>query len=329
MTPTFLVTGGSGFIGTWVVRRLLEQRFGVVVYDLHDGGERWRQLLGASAEQVTLIRGDLLDGAKLAAAFDTHAVTHVIHLGAWLTPACQENPYRGCEINVLGTMRVFEAVRAWRERIKGFAYASSIAVYGSELDDPPAGATRNPALEPETFYGVFKRTTEMLAGQYWRHFGIASVGLRPYVVYGPGRESGLSAGPTLAARAVARGESFRFGFSGAAGFEFVADTARALVRAALEPPNGAVVADLSGEQATVEEIIRLLDRLRPGAAARLAVAGEPLPCLIAPGSLVIRDLFPDWQTTSLTEGLRRTVEFYENVAQLAQARPNEKPRAAS
>jgi len=59
MTPTFLVTGGSGFIGTWVVRRLLERQFGVVVYDLHDGGERWRQLLGASTEQLTLIRGDL------------------------------------------------------------------------------------------------------------------------------------------------------------------------------------------------------------------------------------------------------------------------------
>src|SRR5438093_4515598 len=106
----------------------------------------------------------------------------------------------------------------------------------------------------------------MIAEQYWRHFGLSSVGLRPYVVYGPGREHGLTAAPTLAARAVAQGERFVFGFSGAAGFEFVEDTARAFVRAALDATQGAFVADLPGEHGTAQQVIQELERIRPGAA---------------------------------------------------------------
>jgi len=265
---------------------------------------------------VQFVRGDLLDTQSLAEVLDRRAISHVIHLGAWLTPACQRDPMRGCQINVLGTLGIFELIRARKDQIQGFSYASSVAVYRADFDDAP-GAPPTAPFEPQTFYGVFKRTTEMIAQQYWLHFGIPSVGLRPYVVYGPGREVGLTAGPTLAARALARGENYTFCFSGAAGFEYVEDTARAFVQAAFETPHGSMVADLPGHHSTVDEVVRLLSEVRPTSLSRFSIAGPALPCTIPASSPTIHSLFPKWKTTPLEMGLRQTVEYYEKHLNLS------------
>jgi nucleoside-diphosphate-sugar epimerase len=330
MTATFLVTGGSGFIGTWVLKDLLSRGHNVVVYDIADGGERWERLLGPEREKIAFVPGDILDSAKLNHILDEWNVTHVIHLAAWLTPQCQQDPIRGCEINVLGTQRIFEFVKSRPGRIKGLSYASSVAVYGREMDDvlpdqphrngvSSNGAALNgahaqdeDALEPETFYGAFKRANELVAKQYWLHHGIPSVGLRPYVIYGPGREHGSTAASTLATRAVASGESFMFPYSGRSGYEFVADTARAFVRSALEVNNGCYAVDLPGVTADVSEIMTILDRLSPGAAELLSSEGDPLPYPVSPHQFILSELFPDWQTTSLENGLRQTFEYYRD-----------------
>ena len=106
-------------------------------------------------------------------------------------------------------------------------------------------------------------------------------------MFGPGRETGQSAEPTHAARAIARGESFRFTFSGGYAYEYVEDTARAFVRAALEVNSGSLVVDLPGQPASIEEIVALLDRLQPGAATRLSITGEPLPPPIVSNTLTV------------------------------------------
>ncbi|MBI3852811.1 MAG: NAD(P)-dependent oxidoreductase [Verrucomicrobia bacterium] len=314
MKPTVLVTGGSGFIGTWVIAELLRRECRVVVYDLTDGGKKWRHLVGSSANEVTFVGGDILDAKVLGASFDDHPITNVIHLVGLLTPACQQDPYRGFEINVLGTTRIFELIRERKSQIQGVAYASSIAVYGSAGNDPTSVESvsdgGNAALEPLTFYGAFKRANELIARQYWLHFGIPSVGLRPPLVYGWGRETGLTAGPTLAARAVATGEPFAVSFCGPANFGYVEDSACAFVRAALEIKQGAHTVDVPGEVSTVEEIVSLLKRIEPSAASRLSIAGPPLPYPATPSHHGIEKLFPDWRTTSLEYGFRRTIDLY-------------------
>ena len=317
MEPTVLVTGGSGFIGTWVIAELLRRECRVVVFDLTDGGRKWRHLSGPSAGEVAFVRGDILDTKALDQLFDEHPVTHVIHLVGLLTPACQQDPYRGCEVNVLGTTRIFEVLRAHKLQIQGVAYASSIAVYGSQKDDTAAAENvsdgGNPALEPLTFYGAFKRANELIARQYWLHFGIPSVGLRPPLVYGWGRETGLTAGPTLAARALARGEPYAFSFSGPANFGYVEDAAQAFVRSALEVRQGSHTVDVPGGLSTVEEIVSLLKRIEPTAASRLSIAGPPSPYPAQPSQSGITRLFPDWKTTSLEDGFRRTIELYRKT----------------
>jgi nucleoside-diphosphate-sugar epimerase len=309
-TSTVLVTGGCGFIGTWVVRELLERGLHVVVLDASGRPERWQRVIGPRSEHVPIVQGSLLDRELLARVFVEHQVTHVIHLAALLTPACQSDPWEGCRVNVLGSVALFEQIRTAPIRIQGFSYASSVAVFGDEPDHS-TGATGD-GNHPLTFYGVFKKSVELIADQYWRHFRIASVGIRPQVAYGPEREVGLTAGPSLAARAAVRGEAFCISYTGRVGYDYVEDVARAFVRGALETPPGADVVDLPGEAADVNEVISAITAVEPEASSRLSASGPLIPAHLPPNPRFISTLYPDWKTTSLVEGIRRTIEFYRS-----------------
>ena len=242
MSEVVLVTGGSGFIGTWVLREVLRRGAEVVVVDLHPNPVRWRRVIGERSAEVIWRDVDLADPQSVESAIHWHSVTHIIHLAALLTPACQQDPWLGCHVNVLGSVAVFEAARR-SGRVKAISYASSYAVYGPDAD----------SNRPSMFYGVFKQAVDAIAEQYWRHFGIASVAVRPHVVYGPEREQGLTAGPSLAAKAAATGADYHIGYTGHANYDYVEDVARAFVRAAFECPPGASVVDLMGEPATPDD----------------------------------------------------------------------------
>ena len=211
-------------------------------------------------------------------------------------------------MNVLGTVVLLEQMRASAIRIQGFSYASSVAVFGDEPDH--ASGPTDGVSGPPTFYGAFKKSAELIAEQYWRHFQLASVGIRPQVAYGPEREVGLTAGPSLAARAAARSEAFCISYTGRVGYDYVEDVAQAFARGAMETPPGAPVVDLPGEMADVNEVITAIAAVAPEAVANLSVKGPPIPVHAPPAPCYISTLYPDWKTTSLAEGIRRTVEFY-------------------
>jgi UDP-glucose 4-epimerase len=299
-----LVTGGSGFIGTWVLQQLLQQNAQPVVVDRLPALERWQRVLGKRAADVIWTQAELTDPESLLAAIRRHGVTHVIHLAALLTPACQQDPYLGCQVNVLGSTAVFDAARC-SGHVRNVAYASSYAVYGGEAD-----AVADESQRPPMFYGAFKQAVDGIAEQYWRHFQISSVAIRPHVVYGPEREQGLTAGPSLACRAAARGESYTIGYTGRAGYDYVGDVARAFVRAAFADLTGAHVVDLPSQPATTEEFVQIIESLVPGAASRLRIDGPPIPANVPAHPHYIAQLFPDWQPTSLQDGVRQTIAFY-------------------
>lgn len=304
-----LVTGGGGFIGTWVLRELLARGARPIAFDVAMSRERWERILGPAAAQVTFVSGSLLDRDQLLATCDRHDVTRLIHLGALLTPACQQDPWTGCQVNVLGSTAVFEAARLRSERIRGLSYASSFAVYGPEADDANAGTTAADN-RPPTFYGAFKLAVDYIAEQYWRHFQVASLGVRPHVVYGPERNQGLTAGPSLAARAAAAGEPYVIGYRGRVGYDYVEDVARAFVRGAFETPAGANVVDLPGELATSEQFAAAIMEAAPNSQGRVRVEGPEIPSNIPPHPRYISTVFDDWRATTLDEGVRRTLEFY-------------------
>ncbi len=187
----WLVTGALGCIGAWIARTLVDEDAAVVGFDLGNDDSRLRLIMEPDElARVTLLGGDVTDSAQLGRALDEHEVTHVVHLAALLVPLARADPPRGALVNVVGTTNVFEVVKARRERIRGLAYASSAAVY-DVADSAAALAAEDAVGHPVTLYGVHKLANEGTARVYWLEDRVPSVGLRPYVVYGPGRDTGI------------------------------------------------------------------------------------------------------------------------------------------
>ena len=192
-------------------------------------------------------------------ALDESGATHVIHLAAMLIPLAKADPPRGAHVNVVGTVNVLEGARR-RERVRGLSYASSAAVYGP---DAPTRVAEDAPPSPATHYGVHKLANEGAARIYWADDGVPSLGLRPYVVYGAGRDQGITAEPTLAMAAAARGEPYHIGFGGRVQMHYAPDAARAFIEAARRSEEGgALVANLGGPATGIDEVV-VGDRGRP------------------------------------------------------------------
>lgn len=293
-----LVTGGAGFLGAWIIRRLAPLGHTIRVFDLAEN----RALISAIAGQDVAKAcewqcGDIvkLDDVRKAA----DGCDAVVHLAGVLTLACKADPIRGAEIDLIGTLNVFEAARTLS--ISRITYVSSAGVYG-----PTDGKTPWPI----SHYGAFKLACEGSARAYWEDHRIASIGFRPYIVYGPGRDGGLTAGPSLACRAAAKGESYVFSYAGAAGLVYVDDVAAAFQAALLREPDGASVFNLVGVVASPDDVIAELRRIQPGADIR--PGGDPLPFTPEIEEGPVREFFPGLPDTKLRQGLEETVAFYRN-----------------
>ena len=290
MSATRVLVTGGGFLGTALADRLLRTGHRVRVLDLRPPRPEW---------QARVDQGELEWETGNVAAFEDVAralrgCDRVVHLAALLTPDCREDPLRGAQVNLLGTLHVFEAAR--RAGLSSVAYAGSAGVFGPDTAAHPA---------PTTLYGTWKLAAEGIARAYWADHGLASVGLRPFVVYGAGRESGLSSGPSLACRAAARGEAYEIPFTGRTGLVYVDDVVSAFA-AAVEPRRrGAFVFNLPGVIASMDEVIAEVRRQVPG--ARLSAGGAPLPIA---ADLAPQDLAPvlgEQPVTSLAGGIAATL----------------------
>lgn len=259
------VTGGQGFLGAYVIKDLLQKGAVVEVLDLKAAPEILEQVL--SAEELSRFSFQLLDiadGAKVKDAIVKFRPTAVIHLAGVQIPTVRANPALGVAVNVLGTVNVFEAVRALATE-QGSApvpvvYASSGAVLGPSSDY--AGGASLPAErdfhKPRTLYGVFKLCNEGTARIYWQDHEVPSVGLRPLTIFGVGREIGLTSGPTKAVKAAVLGRRFVIEVDGLTGFHHVADVAALFVDTAVGASRmrGAHVCGIRGHLATYAEFLR-------------------------------------------------------------------------
>jgi nucleoside-diphosphate-sugar epimerase len=301
---SFLLTGALGCIGAWSCAQLVREDVPVIVYDLGTNTERLELIMSPEElDRLTLIRGDVTDLDQLESTLVEHRVTHVVHLAAMLLPLVKEDPPRGAAVNVVGTTNVFEAAK--RHEVRGIAYASSAAVYG-----PGAGPRIEDAGEPTTLYGVFKLANEGTARVFWEDEDVGSVGLRPYVVYGPGRDHGLTADPTLAMAAAARGEGYDMRWGGRCQLQFAADAAAIFIAAARAEHRGAAVFNLGGPSSHMSEVVRAIEAVVPDVAGRVRFEDVqlPFPEQMDAGGLenVVGPI--DW--TPLEEGTRRTIEYY-------------------
>jgi nucleoside-diphosphate-sugar epimerase len=274
----FLITGAFGCIGAWVVKLLRDEGVDVWTYDLPGVPHRLKLLMDdAQLAGVNMIEGDITNQVQFGNAVKDNGITHIIHLAALQVPFVRANPVLGAQVNVVGSTIVLETARHLAGQVKGLTYASSVAVYGP-TDLYPEGALAHGAeFAPTTLYGVNKQDNEWTARIYWQDYQLKSTGLRPFFVYGPGRDQGISSLPTKAMLAAAAGRPYEITFDGYATFQHAEDCARAFLIAARSGLDGAQVFNLGGTKASMSEVVAAIEAAAPEAKGTITVSGSQMP----------------------------------------------------
>jgi nucleoside-diphosphate-sugar epimerase len=309
-----LLTGGYGCIGSWIARHLLERGDRVRIYDLKEDTRRLRQILPEERlRQIAFAPGDVTDLAGLRTALETNQITHVVHLAGLQVPVCRADPLLGAKVNVLGTLAVFEAVRLLAGQVQRLVYTSSAAVFGPPEVYPRGALADDVPLIPSTHYGVFKCCNEGNARIYFQDFGLSSIGLRPWTVYGVGRDFGMTSEPTKAIKSLALGRAYHISYGGVQDMQYVDDVARIAVRCLEAPYQGAKAYNLRGHVVDLPTFHRTLCAVDP-AAAKLITYGERQIAIAydLDDAALQRDLGP-LPSTPLEEGIRRTLTLFRQL----------------
>jgi len=310
----FLITGAKGFIGAWIARILVEGGERPNVFDIDSGFQRLSTILDErQLKEINFIEGDVTKYSDVDHAIAGNGITHVLHLAGLQVPGCAADPLRGAMVNVIGTLNVFEVARRRRDLVQHIVYASSAAVFGPAEFYGGVTVPEGAPLLPGTHYGVFKQCNEGNARVYFLNDGIPSVGIRPWAVYGVGRDLGISSGPTKAIKAAVLRRPYTIGFTGTIDLQYVRDTARVFIRCAERDIAGAQAYTPRGSVVRVEEFIQTLERLLPEAQGLIKAQGKKLP--IAPDlddSALRHDLGEDLYTP-LEEGIKETASIFERL----------------
>jgi nucleoside-diphosphate-sugar epimerase len=311
----FLVTGALGCIGAWTVRLLADAGTPVVAADLAIDTARWRLLDPALEQRVPLIRCDVTDGPGLTRLLAERGVTHVVHLAALQVPFVRANPTLGARVNVEGMAAVLEAARTLAGQVRGVSFASSIAVYGPPERYGPGPLPHDAPAAPATLYGAYKLADEWMSRVYERDHGLVSIGLRGAVVYGPGRDQGLTSSPSLAMLAAAVGRPYRVAWGGPAAYHHARDVAAAFVAAAraCADGGGSETYTLPVETRSMEEVGAAIHEAT-GQAVDVPAGAPVLPFPCAFDTDAVERRLGGLPLVPLREGVRDTVETFRAAA---------------
>lgn len=171
-----LVTGGAGFIGSHIVEKLVELSAKVRILDNLSTGNL--ENLKSVIDKIEFIKGSITDYNTCLSA--TENIDTIFHLAAYTSvPGSMQEPLKCYSINIQGTVNILEAAR--KNNIKSFVFSSSSAVYGNQNKV----CTEDLKCNPNSIYGMSKLIGEMYCDQYKKSFGINTVMLRYFNVYGP------------------------------------------------------------------------------------------------------------------------------------------------
>ena len=310
----FLVTGGAGFIGSHLAARLLSEGDCVRVFDnFSTGSPDNLPGTGAAGADLEVIRGDLRDLPAVERAAE--GVTAIFHQAAMRSvPRSVADPLGANEHNVTGTLHVFEAAR--RAGVRRVVYASSSSVYGDrpelpkQEDQPPA---------PISPYAVSKLAGEQYGRVWHRLYGVETVGLRYFNVFGP-RQDPASEYAAVIPKFILwglRGEPLEVHGHGrqSRDFTYVDNVVDANLLAAAAPDVGGQVFNVGcGERISLLEIIARLEEILGRSLERRHTpsrAGD-VPHTLAEVSKSKR-LLGYTPLTGFDEGLARTVEYFRSI----------------
>ena len=314
---TYLITGGAGFIGSHLAHALLERGDAVRVLDNFETG--YRANLAGIAGQVDLIEADLRDADAVLHA--CHGVDFVLHQAALPSvPRSVREPRPSHTINIDGTFNLLEAARL--AGVRRVAYAASSSAYGNQPGFP---RVETMVPEPISPYAVQKLTGELYMQSYGRVFGLETVSLRYFNIFGPRQDPRSPYSGVMArfAMQMLRGETPTIFGDGEQGrdFTYVDNVVAANLQALAAPAErvaGRVFNIACGERHTLNEtytqLAHLLNRHEP------PVYGPPRDGDVRDSHADIsaaREAFGYEVRVGFEEGLRRTVAWYRAAGQAA------------
>ena len=184
-----MLTGGAGFIGTTLSRRLIEDNELVVLDNLHRDALAGSDLAGHP--NLTFVQADVLDADAVRETL--RGATHIVHLAAIAgVDTVLESPVRTMRVNLIGTYNVLEAALATRDTVERLVEFSTSEVFGrhaykvEEVHETAQGSVG----EARWTYAVSKLAGEHMAHAYYDEYGLPAASVRPFNVYGPGQIGG-------------------------------------------------------------------------------------------------------------------------------------------
>lgn len=304
---TALVTGGAGFIGSHLVQALLSH--GCLVRVIDDLSTGKRENLPDDSRCV-FIEGSILDEALLNQVME--GVDFVFHVAAAVSvPMSVENPLQTMQNNVMGTLQVLESARRWN--VSRVIYSSSAAVYG-DLEELPLKETHLP--KPESPYGASKYAGEILCTAYARTFGMKTISLRYFNVFGPRQreDTPYANAIPIFINCILSGKAIPIFGDGeqTRDFIYVEDVVSAnLLAARLADVGGEVFNCAGGREISINELVALLSKVAGYVPSVEYLPPRPGDVRRSVGDVTLAERLLGFSTrVSLEEGLRRTFEYF-------------------
>ena len=313
----FLLTGGAGFIGTTLARRLVDRNELVVLDNLHRDALSGSELEGHP--NLTFRQGDVLD-ADLVREL-ARGCTHVVHLAAIAgVDTVRESPVRTMRVNLIGTYNVIEAALASEdtiERLVDFSTSEVFGTYAYKVAETHVTTTGSVG-EARWTYAVSKLAGEHLAHAYHDELGLPTVSLRPFNVYGPGQIGGGAIRAFIEAALAGRDLTIHGDGSQIRAWCYVDDMVEGLLLA-LEHPNAVGESFNIGNARSAVTIFDLARRIKTLSGCSGDLVFQPLHYLDVelriPNVDKARELLGFEAKVELDEGLTRTIVWYRSRAQ--------------
>jgi UDP-glucose 4-epimerase len=307
-----LITGGAGFIGTTLAKRLVDANEIVVLDNLHRDALTGTEL--AEHPNFTFHEFDVLDPAALAALLP--GSTHVVHCAAIAgVETVIESPVRTMRVNVIGTYNVLEAAAAAGPMLERFVDFSTSEVFGRQAINVEEGhvTTTGSVGEARWTYAVSKLAGEHMTHAYHDEFGLPTVTVRPFNVYGPGQIGGGAIRAFIEAALAAQDLTIHGDGSQIRAWCYVDDMVEALL-ACLERPEAVGQTFNVGNARSTVTILDLAERIKRLTGCPGEIVFRPLHYsdveVRIPNVSKARELLGFEARVDLDEGLSRTIAWY-------------------
>ena len=309
---TFLVTGGTGFIGKRVVAKLLSKNIQVVATDINidneqNDFEKYLDSKNISTKGLELRELDMSSKENLKSIFDDFQFTNIIACGYQMSNLIDNNPIKGSEVNIVGMTNLFQAVLDYK--IKRMVFPSSQSVYGTTsklFDDQPVKEDDYCGLQHQLFtYAVMKLLNEFMAQKYMALHNISIACTRPSVVFGYGRKRSSLMWAEEFATNPALGKSVHLPFpeTNKDNYIYVEDCAEQFIELSLKEKLNHFVYNTGSETVSGMELKKIILELIPDAEITFDENGKPTPFIDDQDDQRIREELP-FVPKTLKEGIK-------------------------